>query len=140
MFTCGRDLFRIGMTIDLHVWSSIAGYGSSKRCWLGDQKCGQFRLVVCAHFELLSSIFSFSVTRHSAMHGSSCSFHLFTTIWPVALDVGYIGIKKSELFPRWAIVKALTFKRYRALWMCKYLREGKGYLIAGKQISSVVYE
>ena len=25
MFTCGRDLFRISMTIDVHIWSSIAG-------------------------------------------------------------------------------------------------------------------
>ena len=35
LFTCGRDLFRISMKIDLHVWSSIAGYGSRKRCWGG---------------------------------------------------------------------------------------------------------
>ena len=58
IFTCGRDLFRISM-IDLHVWSSIAGYGSRRRCWLGDQKYGQFRMVVRAHIE-----FRFSLSSH----------------------------------------------------------------------------
>ena len=52
------------MTIDLHIWSSIAGYGSRKRCWLGDQKCGLFRMVVREHFKLIPpfhpSIFSLS--------------------------------------------------------------------------------
>lgn len=52
----------------------------------------------------LSSISSLSVTKHSAMHGSSCSFYFITTIWPVALDVGYVvGIRKSEVFSRRAI-------------------------------------
>lgn len=52
------------MTIDLHIWSSIAGYGSRKRCWLGDQKCGLFRMVVREHFKpsppFHPSIFSLS--------------------------------------------------------------------------------
>lgn len=101
-FTCGCDLFRISMTIDLHVWSSIAGYGSRKRCWLGDQKCGQFRMVGRAHFELLSfiSFFDFHlIMKHSAMHGS-CPFYFITTILLVALDIGYVGITKSVVFSR----------------------------------------
>ena len=57
--TCGRDLFRISMTIDLHVWSSIAGYGSRKRSWLEDQKCGQFTMVVRAHFRAFFPRFLF---------------------------------------------------------------------------------
>ena len=106
--TCGRDLFRISMTIDLHVWSSIAGYGSRKRCWLEDQKCGQFRMVVRAHFRAFSLgfffLFFFLVTKHSAMH-DSCSFYFITTMLWVALDVGYISIAKSVVFSRWATVR-----------------------------------
>ena len=102
-FTCGRDLFRISMTIDLHVWSSIAGYGSRKRCWLGDQKCGQFRTVVRAHFKLLSS---FSPC-HEIFSNARLMFILLhhNDLVGVALDVGSVGITKSEAVLRWAIVR-----------------------------------
>ena len=72
-FTCGCDLFRISMMIDGQVRSSIAGYGSSKRCWLGDQKCGLFRMVVRGHFKLLSFFFFRSSPCHEtfAMHGNA---------------------------------------------------------------------
>ena len=38
IFTCGRDLFRISMTIDLHVWSSIAGVRQQKAVLVGGTK------------------------------------------------------------------------------------------------------
>ena len=84
------------MVINLHVWSSIAGYGSRKRCWLGDQKCGLFRMVVRAHLELISSIsfFDFFVMRPSAMLGS-CSFDFIMTFLSVALDVGMLALQRA---------------------------------------------
>lgn len=111
-FTCGRDVFRISMTIDLDVWSSIAGYGSRKRCWLGDQKCGQFRMVVRARISsFLPSIFSLS--RDIQQNHCSCSFHFIPTVLSVALEVGYIGITKGVVFLRWAKCEAHVFGKYR---------------------------
>lgn len=101
-FTCGRDLFRISMTIDLHVWSSIAGYGSRKRCWLGDQKCGQFRMVGRAHFELLhfNSFFDFL-----SYHETFSNPLLMSILFHYEDFVGGFGhwlccIRKSVVFSR----------------------------------------
>ena len=65
------------MVIDLHVWSSIAGYGSRKRCWLGDQKCGLFRMVVRAHSELISSLSFFDFFCHETFSNAWLMFILF---------------------------------------------------------------